>query len=172
MLPIDDPRWKTMCGGYRMPYDPRERLRALAEGRDQSPAWSEFWNKLHHQGHVGEASYAVVPHLIAMQKERGDLEWDFYALVTTIEVERHHRGNPVIPDWLLEGYQQAWTELGAIALRDYARAGDPITQRAILAALALSKGLTLYGALLISFDESEVLEILDTHMNWSHSYRE
>lgn len=171
MLPMDDPRWKTMCGGYKMPYDARTALRALQNGKDQEPIWSEFWNELHHQGDLGEASYTVVPYLVEMQKASGALDWNFYALVAVIEFERHRKTNPPVPDWLTDGYKRAWAELEQVALHDFAGAGDPITQRVILSVLALSKGLIGFGAILSTFDESELLDILDTHMAWSELYR-
>jgi hypothetical protein len=168
MLHIDDPRWTTMNGGYRTPYDPRPGLQVLRGGGDQTPVWAEFWNELHHQGDIGEASYAAVPYLVEMQKTQGTLDWNFYALVSTIEIERHRKSNPAIPeaipDWLMDGYQGAWSELAEFAWRDFSNASDALTQRAILGAVALSKGLLKCGALLSTFDESEMQEILETYM--------
>lgn len=172
MLAFDDPRWAAMCGGYRVPYDPRPVLKALRTGGDQRSAWEEFWNELHHQGDVGEASYAVVPHLVDIQKANGNLDWNFYVLVSTIELERHRKANPRIPDWLHTDYKAAWADMAQLALRDFVTAPDVLTQRVILGAVALSKGLLKCGALLTTFDESELLEILDTHMAWSDLYHD
>ena len=79
MLPLDDPKWKSLRGGYKIPYDPTSALRHLYAGKNPDVAWSELWNELHHQGDVGEASYASVPHLVKIQKDHGDLDWNAYA---------------------------------------------------------------------------------------------
>lgn len=61
-MDFDDIGWAGLLGGYRVPYDPRNALRRL-EGGDAEAAWQELWAELYHQGDVGEASYAAVPHL-------------------------------------------------------------------------------------------------------------
>jgi len=116
MLPLDDPRWNDLQGGYRIPYDPTSALRRLDAGEDQQASWAELWAELH-QGDVGEASYASVPHLVRIL-ERGDLDWNGYALIATIDIERRSRPNPPIPDWLAPSYHAAWQEVTGVALRD------------------------------------------------------
>ena len=56
----NEEQWAGLCGGYRTPYDPRNAIGKLREG-DAKAAWDELWQELHHQGDVGEASYATVP---------------------------------------------------------------------------------------------------------------
>ena len=90
MLPLNDPRWNTLAGGYKTPYDPSDALRRIEAGKD---AWDELWQELHHQGDVGEASYAAVPHLVRIAKLLPRRDWNFYGLVSTIEVERHRKSN-------------------------------------------------------------------------------
>lgn len=164
MLPLDDPKWRSLHGGYRIPFNPTGALRQLSAGLNQEAAWAELWDGLHHQGDVGEASYAAVPHLVKIQTDRGDLDWNAYALMATIEIERHRTSNPPIPDWLLAPYESAWNDLRMVALRDYAKATDPLTVRAILGVLALCKGLREIGTLVSHFDESEIRELFDQHM--------
>jgi hypothetical protein len=61
MLALDDRKWKELLGGYKVPYDASHALRRLERGAD---AWKELWEELHHQGDLGEASYAAVPKLV------------------------------------------------------------------------------------------------------------
>jgi hypothetical protein len=161
MLALDDPIWKTLRGGYRTPYDPTGALRQLYAGENVATAWSELWNELHHQGDVGEASYASVPHLVEIQKQHGDLDWNAYALMAVIEIERHRPRNPPLPEWLAPAYESAWKDVLDVALRDYAVTTDPLTARAILGVLALCKGLPNIGTLVATFDESETKKIVD-----------
>jgi hypothetical protein len=57
---LTDSKWSTLAGGYRLPYDPRPAISKLAVNLDVANAWEELWDNLHHQGDVGEASYAAV----------------------------------------------------------------------------------------------------------------
>ena len=53
-----------MNGGYKDLYDPRATIsRLLSEGSNES-SWDELFENLHHQGDLGEASYAAIPLLI------------------------------------------------------------------------------------------------------------
>lgn len=91
MLNLDDPKWKELNGGYRTPYDASIALRELEAGED---AWDELWQELHHQGDVGEASYAAVPHLVRIAGAASEIDRNLFSLVATIEIERHRGGNP------------------------------------------------------------------------------
>ena len=84
-MEFDDPQWDRLQGGYRIPYDPRNALRALEQGNGTEAAWQELWNELYHQGDVGEASYAAVPHLVRIHALRGVPDANTYALVALIE---------------------------------------------------------------------------------------
>lgn len=84
---MEDEKWIGLEGGYRgCQYDPRPALTRLRAG-DES-AWTELWNELHHQGDVGLASYAVVPQLVRIHRDRDIPDWQTYALIGTIEVCR------------------------------------------------------------------------------------
>src|SRR5262245_8760467 len=115
MLPLDDPRWRDLRGGYKTPYDASAALRRLEAGEDN---WDELSEELHHQGDVGEASYAAVPHMVRIAKLRPHRDWGFYSLVSIIEVERHRRSNPEIPQWLVPDYKRAMNAMLDLALTD------------------------------------------------------
>ncbi len=168
LLSLDDPRWKEFEGGYRLPYDASIALRALRDGTD---VWDELWSELYHQGDVGIASYAAVPQLVAMAMKNGSPDWNFYALIAAIETERHRRGNPAVPDWLMESYQEAWCRVVPIATSDLARDCDESLVRIILGVLALAKGAIKLGALLSYADASEVDEWAERRLDWSEQYR-
>ena len=55
---------KEFDGVYRDRYDASIALSNLENSNeDPDQIWSELWKNLHHQGDVGIASYAVVPHI-------------------------------------------------------------------------------------------------------------
>lgn len=171
MLSDDETKWKELKGGYKVSYDPSSALRKLESGKEVQEAWDELWQELHHQGDIGEASYASVPHLVRIHQENGNLDWNLYALVSTIEIERHRETNPPIPVWLEPSYKKAWSNLLDLALQDIPEANDDTTLRAILGAIALAKGRLELGAVISNFEESELIELLDEYMGWSELYR-
>lgn len=169
MLPLDDPRWNELMGGYKVPYDPSTALRQLEQGED---VWDELWQELHHQGDVGEASYATVPHLVRIAKSLTHRDWNFYGLVSTIEIERHRNSNPALPNWLKPSYIEAMQQVLDLALSDLQQAKDKVTVRSILAAIALVKGDVKLGALIGHSDDSEIDEVLEQYDAWSEMYSE
>ena len=137
MLSLDDPRWKGLLGGYKIPYDASRALARLERGDD---VWQELWQELHHQGDLGDASYAAVPQLVRIAGASRPRDWNFYALLSTIEVERHRKNKPPIPGWLEADYRDAWQKVLDLALADLRDGGDVSTARSALGAVALAKG--------------------------------
>jgi hypothetical protein len=86
-------------------------------------------------------------------------------------VERHRTENPLLPEWLKQSYQDAWSTLLALGLEDLGETKDELNVRAILGAVALAKGLNKLGAFITTIDESELEEYLDEHLAWSELYR-
>ncbi len=107
MLPLDDTRWSSYLGGYRVPYDASVGLRSLLAGEPPNPIWEEFWNELHHQGDVHQASYAAVPWLIEFIRRSLKLDWNPVGLVATIELQRDQLRNPTVAPELADNYFMA-----------------------------------------------------------------
>lgn len=167
MLCLADEKWKGLHGGYRIPYDASVPLRSLQDGID---VWDGLWNELQHQGDVDVASYAAVPQLVRIADESAFRDWNFYGLVATIEVERHRKGNPAIPEWLKADYDAAFARASALAILDLGSKPASDTTRAILGVLALAKGELKLGAMLSGLDASELDEWLEERLGWSKLY--
>ena len=163
MLEFSDARWSRLAGGRRTVFDPRHALRQLDSGVDVERAWAELWDGLRHQGDVDTASYAAVPHLVAIHRRRDIPDWNTYALLGAIERERGARGNPPIPDWLAGPYQGAWRDLVDLALRDLARSDDPPLVRAALGAIAMARGLRGTAEVLLDLTEDELGEMVSRY---------
>jgi len=161
LMELNDPRWASLKGGYGVPFDPRPALFQLADGTDIQGAWGQLWDGLHHQGDVGEASYACVPHLVRIHEARGMPDWNTYAIVATIDLARDRRRNPTIPAWLGAEYAGAIEHLAGLALRELSRAIDRETTRSMLAVLAIWKGARVHGRVLVELSEDELLELGD-----------
>lgn len=158
-FPLDDDRWKGMEGGYRQPYDPSPALLKLLQSGDVDAVWKELWDELHHQGDVGEASYATIPALLHICRERNLMSWNLFALASRIDNCRSHPANPPIPAWLCADYEQAWHELFEYGLECLRHTSDKLLVRTILSVIALHKGLHRYGELLAKLDESEIEDL-------------
>jgi len=158
MLSLDDNRWNNLTGGYRMKCDPRPLLAQLESEQNREMAWHELWEELHHQGDVGEASYASVPHLVRIHRTSGIVDWNTYAIVAIIELARGKGNNREVPTWLEEDYLRAIRELAEIGAAEIWRTDEPDTVRAILGVIAIAKGLRTHGRFLVEYSEDEMLD--------------
>jgi hypothetical protein len=158
MLSLEDERWNDLQGGYRIPFDPRPLFRRLESEKEDEAVWHELWEELHHQGDVGEASYAAVPQLVRIHRERNLDDWNIYAMVATIELARGQGRNPELPGWLEKEYFDAIQDLAEFGRNRFAHAEDRYVIRGILSILAISKGARNYGKLLLEYSEEELLD--------------
>jgi hypothetical protein len=157
MLNFDDPRWSSLEGGYRTKYDPRPALRRLAATDDS--AIEELREELYHQDDVGTASYAAVPALVQIHRDRQLQTWETYALIASIELQRGRGKNPALPDWLAEDYFKAIESLAQAGLTELPNSTSVELSRAILALLGLWKELRTAARILIEFTDDELKEL-------------
>jgi hypothetical protein len=118
MLSFDDERWKYLTGGYKTPFDPRPALRKLESQQDTATAWQELWEELHHQGGIGDASYAAVPELVRIHRNGRAADWNLYGIVAIIELARTESQNAEVPDWLRVNYFRSIQELAKMGTED------------------------------------------------------
>jgi len=159
MISLEDVRWSQMTGGYKTLLDPRPLLKRLEAEYDTTEVWHELWDELHHQGNVGEASFAAVPFLVASYRERGVINWNTYAIVAIIELARKNGENPDVPQWLAEDYFQAIRKLAETGATEILRAETAEDARAILSVIAVERGLRTHGKLLVNYSDEELLDI-------------
>lgn len=169
MLDLNDPRWKELNGGYRTPFDASVVLRRLEAGEDE---WDELWEELHHQGDVGEASYAAVPHLVRIAKAASKTNGSLFSLLATIEIERHRIRNPPLPAWCKAAYEKAWGDILELALKDLRLATDGVDVQSLLGVIAVARGRIKLGALLSYSDSSELDEFVERQHEWREQYRD
>jgi hypothetical protein len=159
MISLDDARWLQMTGGNRMPLDPRPLLRRLEDEGNTTEVLKELWQELHHQGDVGDASFACVPRLVEIYRRKGVIGWNTYALVAIIELARKAGSNPDVPQWFADDYFRAIRELAEMGATELLRTDDADDVRAILSVLAIQKGLRVHGNLLSNCSEEELLDV-------------
>jgi len=159
MISLEDSRWLNMTGGYKAPLDPRPLLKRLGTDSDTTEVWQELWNELHHQGDVGDASFAAVPFLVRISHERGVIDWNTYAIVAIIELARTEGKNPDVPEWIAEDYFQAIRKLAEIGTKEVMQAEAADDVCAILSVIAIEKGLRTHGKFLVNYSEAEMIDI-------------
>ena len=116
MLPLDDSRWGTYVGGYRMAYDASSALTELFKlGSDRNQVLEELENELYHQGDLGSASSAAVPWLVEYLRRCPEFEVRVAALILAIEFGRPHNQEPV-PEEIRASYGEAIRQLPDIIL--------------------------------------------------------
>lgn len=135
MLPLDDPMWAELRGGYRVAYDARPLIRKFVVGESGPSTWKEVWDNLHHQGDIDTASYAVVPHLVRIG-EQSTRDADLYAYCATLCFEEHNGRNPLVPQFLQPAYSESLDSLFEMAVADLRTGSSPTTVRYILSFMA------------------------------------
>jgi len=162
MIKLDDPKWKMLNGGYRLPYDASVRLLELESGAIHiEQIWKEFWNELHHQGDVDLASYAAVPEIVRICIHRQLLDWNAFALIATIEECRVFGENPKIPQWLESDYLCAIKQMAEFGAQQFSKTWSKEFAQSFLAVAAFAKGLPKNGRLLITFSDNELDEAFE-----------
>ncbi len=160
MLDLNNPKWKTFEGGYRMPYDASALLTKLENTVEPSVIKSiidELWQELHHQGDVGIASYMSVPHLIRIAKEKHIFDMSLISLISIIEIQRH-KDNPQLPPEYLNDYLTSLRELSALALLALDKQWDLELTSCVLSAVAVSKGQTKLGDAIFMMDSEDMID--------------
>jgi hypothetical protein len=160
MIGLNDSKWQTFNGGYRLPFDASVQLRKLEAGStDAKEMWEEFWNELHHQGDVDLASYAAVPQLVRICTEQKLLDWNLFALVAAIEECRTFGKNPPLPEWLENDYHLAIKKLAVFGTEHFAEDWPKELLQSFLAVAAFAKDAPHTARLLITFSEDESDEV-------------
>lgn len=159
MLNLDDTRWQALSGGYRIPFDPRPFLLKLEAQKETETAWHELWEGLHHQGDVGEASYAAIPRLVRIYRQNCVRGWNTYAILAVVDLARDNGNNPPVPDWLSEDYFRSIRTLAEIGADEIFDEKDPEFVRAVLSVLAIAAGARIHARFVINYSGEELLEI-------------
>lgn len=144
----------ALLDAYGAPFDPGPAIERWAAG-EALEATGLLWERLHHQGDIGTASYAALPKLVRLLDQLAAPDWNVYALIATIE-EARQNGGPAIPPHLEGDYRAAWGAATHSALNDLAKATDDLVVRSAIAVLAHGKGQhTLAAIALLTEDERQ-----------------
>ncbi|MGI9235254.1 MAG: hypothetical protein ACR2RD_16600 [Woeseiaceae bacterium] len=159
LLPLDDPKWKDYRGGYNSAvYDLVPFLTKLRSLEMSEKDWNILWEDLHHQGDIGEASYAVVPYLTEYAKSARKIAWHVFGFAAIVELERTEHDNPEVPEEIRDSYFASIKELPKIALERGADVWGKDCFECVMACLALSLEYREHARAYLDLTESEIPE--------------
>lgn len=165
MLHLDNEIWKTLKGGYKVPYDVSEPLKALFKSESDLEIDSlidELWNQLHHQGDVGLASYYAIPHLVLLASgiRMRQHALNLLNLIVTIETARLNPNNPELPVGIEDDHDEAMHRLGILSFSLIKENWNLQIASTILSAIAVHKGEIAIAKGISLFDDESVLQEL------------
>jgi hypothetical protein len=164
MLPLNDERWKNLEGGYRAKYDASVPLSRIEnEPSAIGPIWDELWENLYHQGDVGIASYAAIPHIARIIRQRDLLDYSPVALAVSVELARGRGNNPPLPEWLETSYHDALLNIAEFACSKFMEEWNPYFLKSALSLLAIIKGNRNLGELIVEIDYGDERQLLDKY---------
>ncbi len=117
MLSLDDPRWSELSHAYGSAADIPALLKQAADDPSpkldyRTPPWFDLWSALCHQGDAYSASFAALPHLIAIAETAPPpIAFDVFLLPAAIDVARVGGRAPEVPSFLHAAYFDAIARL-------------------------------------------------------------
>ena len=145
VLPLSSPRWAALQHAYGAAEDiPPLLERARSEkrhGHEPDTPWFDLWSALCHQGDTYTASYAALPHLVAIAKlPLFKRRYDPLLLVGCIELARLEGRGPAVPEDLARAYARAVDEARLLAETALRSAWDADSREAFAGSLAALRG--------------------------------
>ncbi len=157
LLPLDDPRWGTYRSGYRVPFDAVPLIRKLLAYGATEEFWEEVWGDLHHQGDLGEASYAIIPYLVEHQSHQRRLDEQLCHYCAVVELARLEDGNPPIPPEIELAYADALKRLPVLCAERTSRGCSEATVMGVAAVTALAAGHRTLARAYLDFGRDDAL---------------
>jgi len=157
VLDLQSTRWKELSHAYGSAQDIPgllSQLKTAAPKKDyRSEPWFSLWSSLCHQGDVYTASYAAVPHIVAIGLERPISErTDFLLIAAKIEAMRHAKRAPKMPADLKRAYEDTVRAGAPLAMSCMERDWPEDDYRVVLGALAIFRGHIALGNMLLDFE--------------------
>jgi hypothetical protein len=108
VLDFNDPRWDSLAHAYGSGRSLVPVLEAFARHAEDDDTWEELVSSVFHQGTIYTASYAVVPHLVALAESRPeDSRFDLLYYAGRIAAAAEENAAPKIPEFLATDYGNA-----------------------------------------------------------------
>lgn len=157
MLELCSPLWKDLTHAYGSAADIPALLEQLKTAPPQKDAttepWFSLWSALCHQYDVYTASYAAMPHIVAIASSRPAHErLDYLFLASSIEAFRHFSDAPHMPANLQAAYEQGLKQASELILECLGLAWQETDYRILLGALAIVRGQPQLGSAIFELE--------------------
>ncbi len=158
MLSLNSPRWNELSHAYgnagNIPAVLEQLKTAPPMAEPDSEPWFSLWSSLCHQYDVYTASYAALPHVIAIGASRPPGErLDHLYLAASIEGFRHLDDAPAMPEFLSEAYQEGIEQGAELCLDCLKLEWQEEKFQILLGALTVFKGHPQLGNALFELSE-------------------
>lgn len=154
MLDLDSPRWGELMHAHGPAADlPEllERLRTqlseeIAPDQDEAASplastWFELMSAICPGGEVGSASFAAVPHIVALAADHDvEVRAQLLQLVARVEAGRHRPDAPAVPDDLEPAYRASLSRVPHLVAARMGDEWDPTTAQTLAGILLVAKG--------------------------------
>jgi hypothetical protein len=167
LLSLDSHRWSELRHAYGAAGDTPALLRQLsslpASGGEAEP-WFSIWNSLAHQGDVYSASFAAVPHVVAvLATAPGKADSSYFQFPAWVEVCRRQKRVPIPVDLEL-AYSAALARLPRLVAEAATEPWSPELLSCALAAIAAAKGSASVAEAVLELRP----EVADQFLEWLH----
>jgi len=121
LIALDSPRWKEIRHAYGPAGDIPGLLRAIdsdeSDAKKGESCWQEVWSSLCHQYSIYPATYAAIPHMVAVA-ERGSLrnQLEILIFIGTVCAFGKLDSGPVPADFI-EPFDTAMSKMKGISMR-------------------------------------------------------
>ena len=165
MIDLDDGRWATLTHAYGAADDIPALIRALSAQTGpaavDSEPWNALWSSLCHQGDVFHASYAALPHIVAIGcAAPSPVDFGFFLLPAAIEIARASGNGPDVPDDLATSYGLGVAQLAECVAIHRNDEWDAATTTAATCALAVAKGHHRLAQVIMNLDDALIDELI------------
>jgi hypothetical protein len=164
-LSLDSARWHELQHAYGPASDiPAllQQLASLPSSKNASQPWFSLWSALAHQGDVYQASFAAVPHVVAvLATSPSTADFNYFQFPALVEVWRRQRG-VAIPEDLKADYFAALAALPALVAKASHGEWDEGFLVSALAAVAAAKGFAKVAEAVLELTP----DVADEFMTW------
>jgi hypothetical protein len=161
MLDLEDPRWRNLTHAYGAALNIPQLLEQLKSAPPpknwKSEPWFSMWGLLCHQYEVYTASFAALPHVVAIATSKPvKHRLEFFSFIGAVEAYRHRKNAPSIPHFLEQDYLSAIQWAANLVLDSLAIDWDEEEMIVLLGVYAITRGHYHLGNAIIFLPEEPI----------------
>ena len=161
MLDLESPKWRNLSHAYGAATDVPLLIKQLKTAppprNPESEPWFSLWNSLCDQYDVYTASFAALPHIVAIAESKPvKHRIEFFSFIGAVEAYRHRKGAPPIPPFLEGDYLSAIEHAAGLIRDSMVGNWDEEEMIVLLGAYAITRGHHRLGNAIIFLTEESI----------------